>query len=172
MPVTYEMSDDKALDLMKKTIEQYHPDINRYGVRIGLISAFGQRNDEGELEKPALMKSGAKCAAKVRIVGLKDRLMKNLDVEVLIDGDYWQELDDARKIAILDHELEHIVIQVDSESGAVKTDSLDRPRLRLINDDIQFWGFSRIAERHKENSQECLCFKQMVARYGDILKAK
>jgi hypothetical protein len=172
MPVSYEMADESSVKLLEEMVCQHHAELKRYGVRIGLIMAFGPQNEDGEITKKPIMKSGVACAGMVRVVSLKDRLTKNLDAEILVDGDLWQEYDDLRKYAILDHELEHLRVQVNEDTGELQTDSLDRPKIKLIPDDLIWWGFAVIAARHGVNSQEVLCMRQLVDRNGEILNVR
>ena len=170
MATTFEMADEVTVKLMERAMEIYHAELKRYEVKIGVILAFGEEDKEGEIKRP-IMNQGTPCAAKVKIVSLKDRLTKHVDAEILIDGNYWQELDDERKLAIFDHELEHIKLKINAE-GEVEKDSQDRPKMKLCFDSICFWGFASIAERHGTNSQEYLCFQQLLLKYSNILNPK
>lgn len=171
MPTSYEIADATSKKLMDKVVEAWHPELLRYEVRIGLIMAYGAQNEGGEITRKPIIKNGVACAGQVRIVSLKDRLTKLLDIEVVVDGDLWNEYDDLRKLAILDHELEHIRVCI-NDKGELEHDPLDRPKLKLIHDDICFWGFSLIAARHGVNSQEVLCFKQLLEKYSNVLIAE
>ena len=167
MPTTYEMAEELTMELLDRAVDLYHSELKRYEVRIGVIMAFGEEDKDGELKRP-IMNQGQPCAAKVKVVSVKDKLTKNIDVEILLDGFYWQELDDERKIAIFDHELEHLQLKVNSD-GEVEKDNAGKPKIKISHDDIIFWGFSAIAERHGVNSQEYLCFQQLKLKYGNLL---
>lgn len=165
----YEKAEDGDCIILDKVMSEFHGDIKDADVKVGLINVF---QDDDHQDKPVLTKSGAKCSACIKVVGLKDRLVKGYDVEILLDGDYWKQITAKQRVAILDHELEHLRLTVNRKTGKVKMDSLNRPKLRMIPDDIQFWGFSKIAERHHENSQESICFMQLAKDHGKKLTAK
>jgi predicted transport protein len=170
MATTFEMADAATVALMERAMEIYHAELKRYEVKIGVIMAFGEEDKEGEIKRP-IMNQGVPCAAKVKIVSLKDRLTKGTDVEILLDGTMWQELDDDRKLAIFDHELEHLKLKINAD-GELERDSLKRPKIRTVFDSIGFWGFASIAERHGINSQEYLCFQALRLKYGHLLDPK
>ena len=170
MATTFEMADEATVRLMEKAMEIYHAELKRYEVKIGVIMAFGEEDKEGDIKRP-IMNQGVPCAAKVKIVSLKDRLTKGMDIEILLDGFYWQELDEERKLAIFDHELEHIKLKINAD-GELDRDSLKRPKCLLKNDELGWWGFSAIAERHGVNSQEYLSLQQILLKYGHILTPK
>jgi hypothetical protein len=170
MATTFEMADEATVKLMERAVEIYHAELKRYEVKIGVIMAFGDEDKDGEIKRP-IMNQGVACAAKVKIVSLKDRLTKGTDIEILVDGSMWQELDDDRKIAIFDHELEHIKLKINAD-GELERDSLLRPKCRIKNDELGWWGFSAIAERHGVNSQEFLSLQQILLKYGHILTNK
>lgn len=169
MAATFDRATDETVDILNRTVERFHKELNDYSVRIGLIMAFGPRDEAGNLKRTAIQRNGVPCAGQVRIVGLKDRLLKQLDVEVLLDGDYWETIDEPKKIAIIDHELEHIVPVLDKKTNKIKLDDLERPKLKLKRDDINWWGIAKIAERHGIDSQEVLGYQQLTNKYGNIL---
>jgi hypothetical protein len=166
---TFDRANEETVNLMNSVRDEFHRELGEYGVQIGLIMAYGPKDDDGNVKKPALSKNGTPCAGQVRIVGLKDRLLKDLDVEIILDGDYWVLIDEPKKRAILDHELEHIVPVLDKKSGKIALDDLDRPKLKLKKDDIIYWGISTIAARHGLNSQEVICYSQLNNNYGPVL---
>ena len=165
----YEKADSSAVSLMEKVAKEHHKSLTEVEARVGLVVVY--QEDENST-KPAISKNGAKCAASVKVVNLRDRLTKGYDAEILLDGECWEGCTNERKIAILDHELEHLVPVFDNKTGKPKLDSLERPKLRTRNDDIQFWGFSKIAARHGKNSQEHRCFMEMLKSHGKILAQK
>ncbi len=171
MPITYDVAKESDNQLLEKTMKEYHTGLYDFEVRVGLLKAYGSKNDDGVIKTFPLKKAGAPCAAKVKIVSMKDRLTKNLDAEIFVDGDLWDKLTERKKQAILDHELEHIKLNVDKE-GEVKMDDLDRPKLKLIPDDMNFWGFSTIVERYGADSQEYQCFQKLVNEFDGILPTK
>src|SRR5581483_7031910 len=144
----------KAVDkIVAAMMKQYHGPLESAGVTVGCLFASAPTDENGEKTGPAVKLHGYQCAAVVRIVGIKDRAKGISDVEIVIDGDRWDEWSDEEKDALIDHELEHVELVTDGE-GAAKRDDLDRPKLRLRKHDRQFGWFDSIARRHGRHSFE------------------
>ena len=169
--VTYEVADESVVKVIDKAAELYHAELKQYDVKIMAIMAFGPRNEEDVITRPAIRKNGNACAACIRVLPLKERLVKHADAEMTIDGDKWEEYNDDIRIALVDHELSHLDIKLDKD-GNLKKDSLKRPMLGTIRDDIVYWGNSHIAERHGENSIEVINAKALKEKFGEVLQIK
>lgn len=151
--VTYEEVDQNTIDLLNEIKAKEHTDLPE-DIRIGMLFAFDVDREGNITEKPPIKNQGYPASAKIQIVKLKDRFTKNLDVEILIDGEFWKYADEPTKRAILDHELEHLEFTGDR-------DDLDRPKLKLKKDDFCVWGFTSIIKRHGEAAQELKCFNAL-----------
>lgn len=108
---------------------------------------------------------GHRAWAQCRIINLKDRAKGNADAEILIDGDHWDRISLPEQEAILDHELHHLSVIV-SRQGAVRTDDLNRPKLKLRKHDIEFGWFTVVAERNGEHSVERQQAKSLMDNAG------
>ena len=166
--VEYELAEKDVVDLVNKVMDEYHSELKQYGVEVLSIMAYAPRDDEDNIKRPAIRKNGAACAACIRILSLKERLVKKNDCEVTFDGDLWETLDAPKKISIIDHELSHLRLVFDKD-GNIKKDTLNRPKLRNINDDIIYWGNSEIAAKHGENSMEYIAAQNLKNKYGEVL---
>jgi len=131
-------------------------------VKIDLLFARANLDDKGNPVGFAITEQGRQVLGKTRVVSLKDRAKGNADAEILLDGDWWESESAHRREALLDHELHHISV-VTSRQGAIKTDDLNRPKLKLRKHDWQFGWFDVIAERHGEFSVE----RQQAAEIWD-----
>ena len=63
-------------------------------------------------------------------------------------------MDDAKKDALLDHELYHLEVQR-NKHGKPKLDCNRRPKLTMRLHDRQYGWFDEIAQRHGSASIEC-----------------
>lgn len=169
--VTYEIADESVMKVINEAADKYHQSLKANGVKILAIMAYGPRDEEDQLKRPAIRKNGVACGACIRVLPLKERLSKSADAEMLIDGDSWEEYNADIRLALVDHELSHLIVKMDKDDN-VKKDALRRPMLGTIRDDIVYWGNSQIAERHGENSIEVIAARQLKAKYGDILQLK
>lgn len=131
------------------------------GVKIDLVFAYGNRNDDGELTGPALSKNGVTALGICRVVNLKDRAKGLGDAEIAIDGDWWEKASDEEKDAVIDHELYHIKL-----TG--KTDDLGRPKIKMRKHDFDFGWFTVIALRHGIHSVEVKQAKAVMDNVGQF----
>jgi hypothetical protein len=131
--IVYDVAPQEAHDLLLEARTKWHPELEK--VRIGMIVA-SSRNKDGSINgnPPIKAYGGHACAAQVKLVPAKDRIHKNLDAEIMIDGDSWPTWSAATKLATIDHELEHIVVT------NAEDDEADHPKLKLRPDAWASWG--------------------------------
>lgn len=146
MSTAYKPADTEVFDLATRIIQEHCQDLEKAGVTIEYLFAT---NESG----CALKLRGTQCAAIVRINTLKERVQGCKDAEVSIDEENWQELGDAEKLALLHHELHHLIVSRDSDD-AVKYDSHDRPKLKMRPHDREYGWFDAIASIHGAASPE------------------
>lgn len=160
MPTSYTRADEAAQSNLNEMLDLYHSELRDAGVTFDVIFARAARNENGDIDGPAIKHGGYPAAAKVRIVSLKDRAKGNADVEIIIDEDEWETLSDARRNALIDHELEHVELVLeetkDGSEAVVKRDDLGRPKLKMRLHDRHFGWFDVCAQRHGSDSVEAL----------------
>lgn len=132
MATTYSTAGAAVRRLIEDRIATACPDLQRVGARIGVLFAY---NPSG----PAVKHGGYAASATIRIVPLKDRVVKNYDAEMLIDSTVWESLQPRQRIALIAHELQHLkpVRRRDRVTGAMTDvfDDIGRPRLRTVPGD-------------------------------------
>ena len=129
-------------------------------VRIDLVFAYANKGD-------ALKLNGVKCGGIAHIISQKNRLMGRGDVEVSLDEDWWSKASDAERRALLDHELHHFEVSVDS-NGRAYLDDVTRPVIHMREHDYDFGWFSIIAQRHGLASQECQQADMIMRHSGKL----
>lgn len=153
MPTTYQPADQRVHHAAAKLRAEFHKPLDEAGVTVAYIMAFAPRDKEGYATGPALMLHGYPCAATVKVNNLLLRSQGMMDCTICIDGDEWNDRPDDEKLAIIDHELEHIEVtelrRRDDGTGIYKTDDLDRPVTKLKPHDFHGGGFRTIMTRHK-----------------------
>lgn len=177
---TYTKADPKQLAALERALAKYHQRLIDAGVKVDLSVAFAKVNEEtGEIMGPALKLRGAAILAKVKILSLEDRVQGHGDARITIDGDRWADLTPDERMALLDHELTHLLVVEEMVrnsppkpgDGPVpvapvafkpKLDDHGRPKLRMRPHDVEITGiFIEVLDRHKGASQE----HQQVQRY-------
>lgn len=145
-------------------MSQYHQDLVDHGVKVGVVMAFGNRDNNGIQTGPAVKNFGRPVYSKTKIVSTRDRVHMAYDALVILDGDAWKDMNDKRKLALLDHELTRLAPALGEE-----TDDLGRPRLQIIPCDYVLAGFSEVARRHGEFAVEVREARQLQEDFGQYL---
>lgn len=161
---TFTLANDDMNRLLERARAEWHKDLNDNGVTVSCIVAIAKLDEEGNPMGDALKHHGVACFAVVRIVKQSDRVQGMADAEITLDGDRWAFLDDAERLAILDHELTHI--EIVKEDGAVKLDDGGRPKLKLRAHDYEHGWFNETAKRHGPKSQEVQQAQQLFDADG------
>lgn len=151
-------------DLINEIKERYHPDLVKAGVTVNALFAYAKKGDAVKLH-------GYPCHAVVKKNSPRDRVQGLCDATITIDQDSWEDLDEAEREALIDHELHHLVVEpigsIEEEDDrgrktvrvVYKTDDAHRPVIRLRLHDWQLGGFRAIAERHGGSALEVQAFR-------------
>lgn len=153
MGVTFGPADSRVQHAAAKLRAEFHKTLDEAGVTIYYLMAYAPRDRSGKPKGPSLMLHGYPCAAIVKVNSLLLRAQGLLDCTIRIDGDDWADRPDDEKLAIIDHELEHVEVFVKSRDrdGEVvyETDDLGRPVTNLKPHDFHGGGFRSIVKRHQ-----------------------
>lgn len=152
MPKTYNLCGNDVHSLIKSVMGQHHLPLSREGVSVQAV--FINDFDDDDEARPALKVHGVPAAAKIQVTPLVDRVRGIEDAKLTIDEYTWQRLNESARLALIDHELEHLQLVRDSKTGAVKHDDHRRPKLKLRVHDWTLAGFQSIVERHGESAIE------------------
>jgi hypothetical protein len=159
---TYEPAAQETIAFIQSVMSQYHPTLKSAGVTIGAAMASGPRDKNDEITGPAIKHGGYRALATVKITSLKDRAYGLADALILIDGDEWPAMNEARRRALIDHEMEHL-----EYTG--ERDDLDRPKLAMRLHDYYVSGFASVAKRHGPQSIECQHVSDLLAEHEQVL---
>ena len=146
----YEYS-EQITEAATRAMQAYHPDLFSAGVTIKctLVSKLGTE----EQLIPCLKHHGAFAAATIRLVRGSERVYVDHLAEILVDKCQWEDTDELGQVALLDHELNHLVL-VKTKQGLTATDDAGRPKLRMRPDDWTLTGFLAVVRRHGTNAVE------------------
>lgn len=142
-----------------------HPEAELPPLRFDLCFAYAELNANGDPKSAAVVLNGYPCAAIIRRIGLKDRVLGRGDVEITIDAEKWEELDDEGQAALIDHELYHLEPRKDDE-GVFARDDLHRPLFGMRRHDVQIGWFAKVAERHGKHSMEQRQAREIFDEFG------
>jgi hypothetical protein len=161
---------DRDPEILTSTLElafKYHPAMREAGVKV--VSIMARSFDANEEPIPAVKLGGCPCLAKVRTYNLKQRHLTGFDAEIMVDGDRWDDLEEGQRIALLDHELNHLQLCIGMD-GRLKLDDLGRPKLKTIPDDWMLTGFTCVIERHGKMANEATAVERAMLRVKAALK--
>jgi hypothetical protein len=169
MPNTYEDASNDIMVLTEELIEQHYLKLSKSGAVVGVIMVYGPEDEEGNVQSSPLKELGTFTPAKARVINTKDRLRNSWDVEILIDGDYFDEVGDETKKSIIDDILSRIELQYDKK-GIMKVDEFDRPRIRIKPPEIVFTANVDTISRYGNNSHAIKTYKKIMESYGYIIQ--
>lgn len=166
MPKTYLTLDpaDERYHAILAVMEQYRQPLKSAGVTLTVIMCSGPRDQNGDVCGPAITVGGYQAMASIKITNLEQRSTGLGDAILKIDQDRVDELSEAQRVALWDHELSHLDIVLD-DGGAVKRDDLGRPKLKARKHDIQIGGFSEVIAKHKQHALEALQVQEAWTKY-------
>lgn len=154
MPTTYEPAKKDDMAQLQQAIVRWHGPLDKAKVRVAMLMA---RNDDGQPVKL----HGYTCAATVKINSYKDRVEGKADATIVVDEHAWDDMTIEERLALLDHELEHLELVPDKDQPDVwQTDDMGRPRLKMRLHDWQLGGFAEIVERHGSNAIETRALRE------------
>ena len=150
------------VDKITHDYEATYSHLLRRGVRMDLLFAYAPRNRKGVITGPAIKVHGVRALAQVKVLGLKDRTKGCGDVEILVDADWWSDADrkEEERLAVIDHELCHIIVTDDDDKAG-------RPKIWLRDHDWQFGWFTLIAARWGNASQEVQQAAEILLKAGE-----
>jgi len=169
----YSHADADTIDLINRTIDAYHPELASHEVIVAAQMCEPSEKEavkagkEGRVPRP-LKLNGWPCHATVRKTTVQERIGGMADALITLDALHWRDLDDAGRIALLDHELTHLEIVRDKE-GFAKSDDAGRPVLKIRLHDWQIGGFREVAARHGQAAPEVVSFREVATAYKDQL---
>jgi hypothetical protein len=160
--------------LIASVVDEYHSDLAEAKARIGAVMAYPALDGDGEPTGPALTLHGDPALATVKINAQKDRVDGKPDATITISAPEWDALDDEpdgdeRRRALLDHELYHLIVRRDDETGRVEFDDQGRPLFKMRRHDYTIAGFRVVAERHGKASCEVRQARELHDQFGNIL---
>lgn len=157
-----EKADAAVVTLLNHAATKWHPDLIKAQVRVTPLMVHPPVDKSGNPSGPALKLAGAPCVAKITVASARDRLLAKTDAIVEIAADVWERLDDAQRLALVDHELEHLIVKRD-DKGEIQTHDDCRPCLATQPDDWVLTGFASVVERHGQSSVEVLGLRALAS---------
>ena len=139
-------------DLVRRVTERFHPELLTAEVHVAVLMTYPPVGDDGKPTGPAIEIKGHACAGRIGLCNEKNRRLHGYDAIMELAADRWEEKSDRENEAVVDHELEHLVLVV--KEGTLQKHVDGHPRIKLQPDDWMLTGFVAVAERHPANACE------------------
>jgi hypothetical protein len=147
---------DKETDkLLEHTLKTHQEELHKADVTVSVLFT----EDLNDKKWPAY--------AMVKITKQRDRCLGVDDAVITIDQDRWNLMAKEQRVAILDHELEHLEV-VYEDNGDVAVDESNRPKLKIRKHSHQFGWHDAVAKRHGKNSIEVMQALAFIESSGQI----
>lgn len=155
MGTTY-CKDNMAIgEIVADLMPKHHGRLDAIEVSVDVMIATNNRG-------PAVKLHGRPCIATVKVNSLKDRARGYADATITIDRGAWGRLSEASRVAVIDHELEHLQPVRDKKSGQPKYDDRGRPRLTCKPHDWDLGGFIAIVDRHGDAAVDAMAIRKVL----------
>jgi hypothetical protein len=176
MPRTYEQAKVEVVQVLLRVLAR-REDLLSVGVKIDVLMAHGVSNGKGEIVTPAVVHGGYPKAGKIQVLPLIQRVAGRGDAQMVLDGDLWPNLSPDQQLALIDHEITHLVVVTDGVDAATgkplpATDDCGRPRLKVRKHDWEIGGFAEVVSRHGANAPEYEAVEDMMAKHGELLNQR
>lgn len=165
---TYKKCSDTEHKLLRQVIKECYPDITKADVKFDLLFVYAERDKDDNPKGPALKLHGVACAATIKKTNVIDRVCGRRDVLIQLDGDHWKdELTIDERIALVDHELCHIVLEKAEDETFIK-DGAGRPIIELRNHDFDIGGFHEVIVRRGRAALEAQDISEAASHHGQL----
>lgn len=159
--IGYDHCPAEVEEMLQSAMTKWHPELVEAKVEIRPLFALAYSRSGEAI--PAIKVRGHAVLAKIKITSLEDRVRGLGDATMLIDGARWERMGHNARLALLDHELEHL--QVDEE----KLDDAGRPKIKMKHHDWELAGFDDVMKRQGENSIELQNVALLKERFAQLL---
>lgn len=144
----FEMCSEFDESILQSVLEKEKYEwINSYEIKIKMFFKYGKYDKEGNLKTPALQKNGTAIPAQIKIVSAFNRMTDNVDVKIILNKEYWDELNTKEREGVIDNMLNYLEVKKDKmdEPIPISEDS-DKVQLKLKKPDFYCEGFLSLIE--------------------------
>lgn len=144
----FEMCSEFDESILQSVLEKEKYEwINSYEIKIKMFFKYGKYDKEGNLKTPALQKNGTAIPAQIKIVSAFNRMTDNVDVKIILNKEYWDELNTNEREGVIDNMLNYLEVKKDKmdEPIPISEDS-DKVQLKLKKPDFYCEGFLSLIE--------------------------
>lgn len=169
MSINFEMCSQFDEEILQRILnKEKYEWINSYEIKIKMFFKYGKYDKEGNLKSPALQKNGTPIPAQIKIVSAFNRMTDNVDVKIVLNKEYWDELSTNEREGVIDNMLNYLEVKKDKLDEPIPiSDDSDKVQLKLKKPDFYCEGFLDLINEYGKQYipyQEC---KQIVNNLQD-----
>jgi len=154
------LADEEVMEVVEKVRKKYYPDLDKAKVKIDVLMI------SNEDETQCLKHRGRLAYAVIKVISEKDRAKGAGDAEMIIDQAAWDSISEKRRVALIDHELHHLIVELDGDKFV--KDAHGRPKLSIKPHDVEFGWFDEVARRHGFNAMEVRQAHDILIHHGQV----
>lgn len=162
----FENAEQQVRPYVDRLLEQYHSEIAQAQVQIGLIFVSDFDKDENPI--PAIKLHGAFAAGCISLINGVNAVFNPNQCQIQIDKLYWDNASEEVRLALVDHELEHLEL-VKDKNGITVTDDRNRAKIKLKPDDFVLTGFMSVVRRHGPHAVEAQSVTNVYTQMHPVL---
>lgn len=133
-------ADDEIKNTIKELIANYHPDL----VVVEDLIALLMRDKASKSGETVRLGGTKKAPSVMNLLGTKD-----WQFIIEIADDEWKSLNNKQKVALLDHLLCSLRVELDETTGGVKKTSIQPPDVAFFKEEVERHGFWRSGRTNK-----------------------
>jgi len=168
MPKGYRKADASEMESLTKIRNEHHEELRDHDVQVGLLFARAGRDQHGEATSHPIKFAGVPVVARVRRTSVKERIWCPYDAVIEVDEDRWEGMSEDERVAVIDHELTHVVVAKDKAGAAIIGDDL-RPQIAMRPDDWMLTGFAEVVKRHGRAAIEAQAIHEISEKFGQLI---
>ena len=160
---SYEFASTEDREILNEMLQtEDYQNLNGYNIRFALIYVTTEDDKSG-----AILSTFKNLPYRVKYNNAKDRLLKKIDIEIQLDTEYWEDITDIEKQAVIYGALNQIEIVEKKNLPAYNDDGTVKIKLR--KPDMIYEGYSTIAEKYGSDSPEIKNYRHLNSEFEDIL---
>ena len=160
MSRTIMKASEAVVALADRMMGSHHAELAAEKVRVAVLMVMPPVNKDGDKIGPAVQQGGVEATAKIKVASAGERVLADVDAIMEIDGERWGTLSPKTQAALVDHELEHLIVQVDKK-GLTRRHPDGVPVLATQPDDWHLTGFESIVKRHGRHALEAMAIGEL-----------
>lgn len=165
MKKDYQLASKEYYETLEKVLSlKENEDISGLGVRWVILTWYADEEEYDKINTPFVSPYEVKLCSK------KDKLLKNADVEIVIEEKYWDScVNEIEKIALI-HSAVGSVCPKSDKFGNPKFGDDGRVELKLKKADIVYSANSEIARLYGRDSVEVKTLMKLKDVYEDVFR--